>query len=101
MLALARALAARPRLLVIDELSLGLAPKVVTELLATLASRAGETGMAVLLAEQHAAIALSVATRAYVMAAGRVVDAGSASEFAGDPQRLTAAYLGGRSQSGR
>jgi branched-chain amino acid transport system ATP-binding protein len=100
MLALARALAARPRLLIIDELSLGLAPKVVTQLLTALADRARESAMAVLLAEQHAAIALSVATRAYVMAAGRVVDAGPASEFAADPQRLAAAYLGGRPESG-
>ena len=101
MLALARALATRPRLLVIDELSLGLAPKVVTELLTTLAARARDTGMAVLIAEQHAAIALTVAVRAYVMAAGRVVDAGPTTDFAADPQRLAAAYLGKRRDSGR
>jgi len=95
MLALARALAARPRLLIIDELSLGLAPMVVTELLATLARRARESGMGVLLAEQHAALALSVAGRAYVLAAGRLVDSAPASAFASDPQRLAAAYLGG------
>jgi len=101
MLALARALVARPRLLIIDELSLGLSPKVVTDLLGTLAARAGGhvdggARMAVLLAEQHAAVAQSVADRAYVMAAGRVVDQGPTAAFIDDPQRLAAAYLGGR-----
>jgi len=96
MLALARALAGRPRLLVIDELSLGLAPKVVTELLASLRSRAAGSDLAVLLAEQHAAVALGVAARAYVLAAGRIVDQGPASAFIDDPHRLSAAYLGER-----
>jgi len=96
MLALARSLAAQPRLLVIDELSLGLAPMVVTELLSMLAARARQSGLAVLLAEQHAALALGVASRAYVMAAGRIVDSGPALDFTSDPQRLAAAYLGGR-----
>ena len=101
MLALARALVARPRLLIIDELSLGLAPKVVAEMLDSLAGRVREQGMAVLLAEQHAAVALSVADRAYVLAAGHVVDEGPATAFADNPERLAAAYLGEHSRRGR
>ena len=96
MLALGRALARRPKLLVIDELSLGLAPKVVTELLASLRARVAGSELAVLLAEQHASVALSVAARAYVLAAGRIVDQGPASVFTDDPGRLAAAYLGKR-----
>ena len=94
MLALARALAARPELLIIDELSLGLAPKVVGELLDTLSRLASEAGTAVLLAEQHAGLALSVASRAYLLAGGRVVDSGPAAAFAADPRRLSTGYLG-------
>jgi ABC-type branched-subunit amino acid transport system ATPase component len=94
MLALARALVMRPRLLVVDELSLGLAPRVVRELLDTLASMSRERGTAILLAEQHAELALSVAQRAYVIVAGRIVATAPAEQLAADPQRLADAYLG-------
>ena len=100
MLAVARALARRPRLLLVDELSLGLAPRLVTDLLATLATLSRESGTAVLLAEQHAELALGIADRAYVLVAGRIVHHGPAAALAGDPQHLARLYLGGTKASG-
>ena len=94
MLALARAIVGRPRLLVIDELSLGLSPAVVSELLPTL-SRLASEGAAILLAEQHADLALRIADRAYVIVAGRIVMTDTAATLAADPARLASAYLGG------
>jgi branched-chain amino acid transport system ATP-binding protein len=94
LLALARALARRPRLLVVDELSLGLAPAVVADLMPALSGLA-EAGTAILLAEQHADLALAVADRAYVLVAGRIVIADTAAALAADPSRLASAYLGG------
>ncbi|HET6818396.1 MAG TPA: ATP-binding cassette domain-containing protein [Mycobacteriales bacterium] len=93
LLALARALARRPRLLIVDELSLGLAPVVVAELMPAL-SRLAERGTAILLAEQHADLALSVADRAYVLVAGRIVLSDTGAALAADPARIAAAYLG-------
>ena len=95
MLAVGRALMRRPRLLIIDELSLGLSPLVVRQLLDTLATLARDNGTAILIAEQHAELALSIAARAYVLAAGRIVDVAASAELAADPGRLAAAYLGG------
>ena len=94
MLAVARALATKPRLLIVDELSLGLAPMVVADLLATLASLSRRSQTSILLAEQHADLALGIADRAYVLVAGRIVLEAPAAELAADPGRLADAYLG-------
>jgi branched-chain amino acid transport system ATP-binding protein len=98
MLAVGRALMRRPRLLVVDELSLGLSPLVVKQLLDMLVTLAHDHGTAILIAEQHADLALSIADRAYVLAGGRIVDSAPSAEFATDPARLAAAYLGRRSE---
>ncbi|MBX9943539.1 MAG: ATP-binding cassette domain-containing protein [Reyranella sp.] len=84
MLALARALMNRPRLLLLDEPALGLAPGVVDGLLGHLRELAGN-GMAVLLAEQRAGLALRVADRAVVLSRGRILRTAPAAELAGDP----------------
>jgi len=77
MLALARAMMARPRLLLLDEPSLGLAPLVVREIFATL-RRMNENGTAIVVVEQNAALALDAAAQAYVLETGTVVLAGEA-----------------------
>ncbi len=97
MLAIARALAGRPKLLMIDGLSLGLAPIVVEQLLPTVARIARDAGVGVLLVEQHVNAVLAVADRAYVMVQGRISASSSASELAADPAKLAARYLGGAS----
>ena len=84
MLALARALMNRPRLLLMDEPTLGLAPLVVADLLRRLPQMAAD-GMAILLAEQRAALALGAASRGVVLSRGQIVLAGSAAELAADP----------------
>jgi branched-chain amino acid transport system ATP-binding protein len=84
MLALARALIDRPRLLLLDEPTLGLAPVVVADLLGRLSAMTAD-GTAVLLAEQRAALALGVARRGVVLSRGPVVRRGSAAELAADP----------------
>lgn len=93
MLAVARALMSRPRLLLLDEPSLGLAPLVTKDLFETLAQLNRELGIAMLLVEQNAALALELASRAYVLEAGVVVAAGAASDLAGD-DGIRKAYLG-------
>ncbi len=93
MLAVARAMMARPRLLLLDEPSLGLAARLVQEVMGRLARIAAE-GTAVLLAEQNAAAALDVAARAYVLRTGRVALAGTAAELRGSAA-LEDAFLGG------
>ncbi len=94
MLALAKALVARPRVLLVDELSLGLAPLVVRGLLPVLREIADEDGLGILLVEQHVRLALAVADRGYVMKRGRMVMAGGAAELARRIDELEAGYLG-------
>jgi branched-chain amino acid transport system ATP-binding protein len=93
MLALARALMLRPRLLMLDEPSLGLAPLVVRDLFAIVAKLNEEDGLAVLVVEQNAKIALDVAARAYVLEAGRVVVEGTSAELKAH-EDVRRSYLG-------
>jgi branched-chain amino acid transport system ATP-binding protein len=95
MLALARALMARPRLLLLDEPSLGLAPLIVQTIFATLADLK-RVGVTMLLVEQNMAVALDLADRAYVLRTGEVSLSGSAAELKADPERVVQAYLGAR-----
>jgi branched-chain amino acid transport system ATP-binding protein len=81
MLALARALVGRPRLLMLDEPSLGLAPTIVRELFATVRRLNEEDGLTVLVVEQNATIALEVAARAYVLEVGKVAVEGTSDEL--------------------
>jgi branched-chain amino acid transport system ATP-binding protein len=92
MLAIARALMSRPRLLLLDEPSLGLAPLLVEQVFGKLIE-VNRQGTAILLVEQNARMALAVAHRGYVLSSGRIVAEGSAAEVARDP-RLMGAYLG-------
>jgi branched-chain amino acid transport system ATP-binding protein len=96
MLAVARAVVSGPRLLLVDEMSLGLAPVIVEQLLPTLAEVAAGTGAGVLIVEQHVGLALSVADRGYLLSHGRVVVSGSSAELAASRELLEAGYLGGR-----
>jgi len=93
MLVLARALAAAPRLLLLDEPSLGLAPKVAARIVGVLRELRERDGLTVLLVEQNARSALSVADRGVVLALGRVVAVEDPDTLAGDEQ-LRHAYLG-------
>lgn len=92
MLALGRALVGRPKLLLLDEPSLGLAPLVVRQMFDVIGSLASR-GIAVVLVEQNARAALALAARAWVLETGRVTLAGTGAELAADP-RVRAAYLG-------
>jgi len=94
MLAIARGLASQPRLLVIDELSLGLAPKILDMLFPVL-TELNREGLAILLVEQLANQALAVSRRAYVLENGEVTIEGESKQIASDP-RVMEAYLGKR-----
>jgi branched-chain amino acid transport system ATP-binding protein len=99
MLAIARALMAKPRLLLLDEPSLGLAPLLVRAIFQTIREINQSAGVTVLLVEQNARAALKLAHRGYVMEVGRIVHQGPAAELARDPKVLNA-YLGGRPEAG-
>ena len=92
MLAMARGLMARPRLLLLDEPSLGLAPKLVTALFETI-QRINREGVTILLVEQNAYLALQVAHRGYVLETGRILLSGTAEALRNNP-RVQHAYLG-------
>lgn len=94
-LALSRALLGRPKLLLVDEMSLGLAPRVAADLLVMLRAEAVERNLGVLLVEQHVPAALKVVDRVYALAHGRLVHSGTAEELRSAPEALAAAYLGG------
>jgi branched-chain amino acid transport system ATP-binding protein len=94
MLALGRVLASAPRVLLADELSLGLAPMVVERLLGAVRA-AADDGVAVILVEQHVRQALAVADRVQVLRRGRVVLSGDADDLRGDPDGIAAHYLTG------
>jgi branched-chain amino acid transport system ATP-binding protein len=94
MLVLARALVAGPKVMLIDELSMGLAPVVVKEILAVVRRVADEKGTAVVLVEQHVHMALGIADRATVLAHGDVVLEKPASELREHPKLLTESYFG-------
>jgi branched-chain amino acid transport system ATP-binding protein len=94
MLAVGRALVTRPRLLLVDEMSLGLAPVIVERLIPVLRRAADELGTSVLFVEQHVALALEVADRAYVLTHGRIRLEGAATELRERRELLAASYLG-------
>ncbi|MEM8853006.1 MAG: ABC transporter ATP-binding protein [Pseudomonadota bacterium] len=94
MLAIARALMSRPRLLLLDEPSMGLAPIVVKEIFQTLSALHREVGTTILLVEQNVSAALGLASRGYVMETGRVVASGASDALLADPA-IQQAYLGG------
>ena len=94
MLAVARALMSKPKLLLLDEPSLGLAPLLIEEIFRTLSRIREESGVTILIVEQNARIALSVADRGYVLETGKVVMSAAAETLINDP-KIVAAYLGG------
>jgi ABC-type branched-subunit amino acid transport system ATPase component len=95
MLAIARGLMARPRILLLDEPSLGLAPIVVKEVRKIIGSVQEQLGTAILLVEQNASLALAVADRGYIMQTGRIVASGTITELR-TSQLMREAYLGDR-----
>ena len=94
MLALGRAIVAEPRLLMVDEMSLGLAPVIYEELMPVVRRIADETGAGVLLVEQHVDLALEVSDRGYVLNHGDLVMSGPAAELLANRALLDASYLG-------
>ncbi len=94
MMVIGRALMAKPKLLLLDEPSLGIAPKLVQDIARSIVSISRDEKVSVLLVEQNSRMALSISHRAYAMATGSVVLSGDSRELANDP-RIQAAYLGG------
>jgi branched-chain amino acid transport system ATP-binding protein len=93
MLAISRALMARPSLLLLDEPSLGIAPKLVQQIFVAIAQIA-DAGVTILLVEQNTRVALKASRRAYVLRTGEIAKSGPSGELAADPE-IQAAYLGG------
>ena len=93
MLAIARALMSRPKILMLDEPSLGLAPQLVLELFKYLKRLHAEQGLTILLVEQQARLALQLAERAYILERGSVKIEGKSKDLINDP-RVAEAYLG-------
>jgi branched-chain amino acid transport system ATP-binding protein len=94
MMVIGRALMAKPRLLLLDEPSLGIAPKLVQDIARSIVAINRDEGVSVLLVEQNSRMALSISHRAYAMATGNVVIEGDSKELLHD-DRIKAAYLGG------
>lgn len=94
MLAMARALIQQPKVLLIDEMSMGLAPLVIESLFEAVVRIARDHGCAVLLVEQHVKLALEVADHASVLSRGAIALRGPARELLDDARRLEAAYFG-------
>lgn len=94
MLALGRALSTGPRVLLVDEMSLGLAPVVVERLFSTLQEIAASSGLAVLMVEQHVHLALKYAQHGYVLTGGRPRTSGTAAELEERRPEIEASYLG-------
>jgi branched-chain amino acid transport system ATP-binding protein len=92
MVSLARVLAAEPGVILVDELSQGLAPIIVKRLLAAL-REAADAGAAVLLVEQHIRVALSIADRAYLMRSGQIQEESSSAALRSDSDIIRSAYL--------
>ena len=95
MLSLARALGRHPKVLLADELSLGLAPIIVANLLKAVRAAADERGIGVLLVEQHVRQALKIADRVHVMERGHIVLSGTSAEVVGQLGKIEASYLAG------
>ena len=95
MLGIAKSLMLSPRVLIVDEMSLGLAPIIVQQILPKIRDLAKEQNMGVLLVEQHAQLALAVSDRAIVLGRGRVVLEENAAVLLADQERLQSAYFGG------
>jgi branched-chain amino acid transport system ATP-binding protein len=93
-LAIGRALALRPKVLLIDELSMGLAPVIVQNLLPVIRRVADENGAAIVLVEQHVQLALGISDSAIILAHGEAVLRGSAADLIANPHQVEAAYLG-------
>jgi branched-chain amino acid transport system ATP-binding protein len=94
MLAIARAITSGPKALMIDEMSLGLAPIIVEQLLPVIGAIVADTKCGVLLVEQHVHLALEIADRAYVLSHGDLVTSGPAAALAADRRLLESSYLG-------
>ena len=100
MLAMARGLVQRPKIFLVDEMSMGLAPITVEKLLPVVRTLADSTGAVIVLVEQHVQLALEVADQVIVLVHGKIALSGPAADLANNPGRLEAAYLGAASPTG-